>query len=94
MPVLQRLVLQHRIENYSVRRKISQSEEIFAFVLSVPAHCTNDRMGLEHFNRVFHERFGATGPLLFIGSLEQAIQESVAAPRNEVINTFLSHFFS
>jgi hypothetical protein len=59
--------------------------------LIVPDHCTDDRIGLEHFNRVFHSRFGPTSPLLFIGSLEQAIQESVAAPRNEVIYPFLSH---
>lgn len=75
------------------KKEISKSKEIFAFFLTVPDHCTNDRAGLEHFNRVFHSRFGTTGPLLFIGSLDQAIQESVAAPRNEVINEFLPSFF-
>jgi hypothetical protein len=51
--------------------------------LLIPDRCTDDFMGLEHFSRVFHARFGSTGPILYIGSLDQAIQDSVLASRNE-----------
>ncbi len=50
----------------------------------VPERCTDDIVGLEHFTRVFHSRFGSTGPILYIGSLDQAIQDSVLASRHEV----------
>jgi len=49
-------------------------------------------MGLEHFTRVFHARFGSTGPILYIGSLDQAIQDSIFAPRNEV-NIIIEVFY-
>ncbi|UJR27936.1 hypothetical protein I4U23_009196 [Adineta vaga] len=41
----------------------------------------NDTMGLEQFTRVFHARYGSTGPILDIGSLDKAIQDSVSASR-------------
>lgn len=63
----------------------------------VPDRCTDDVAGLEQFVRVFHSRFGPTGPIIYIGSLDQAIQDSVSAPRAEVnhqsspnFGTFLS----
>ncbi len=62
---------------------------MFCFI--VPDRCTDDIMGLEHFTRVFHARFGSTGPILYIGSLDQAIQDSIFAPRNEV-NTIIENF--
>ncbi|CAF4351088.1 unnamed protein product [Rotaria sp. Silwood2] len=43
----------------------------------IPDECTNDAFGLEHFARVFNERYGSTGPILYIGPLDQAIQDSL-----------------
>ncbi|CAF2074950.1 unnamed protein product [Rotaria magnacalcarata] len=51
--------------------------------LLIPERCTDDILGLEHFSRVFHARYGTTGPILYIGSLDQAIQDSVMASRDE-----------
>ncbi|CAF3753966.1 unnamed protein product [Adineta steineri] len=51
--------------------------------LLIPDRCTDDVKGLEHFTRVFHARYGSTGPILYIGSLDQAIQDSVCASREE-----------
>ncbi|CAF0823773.1 unnamed protein product [Rotaria sp. Silwood1] len=51
--------------------------------LLIPDRCTDDITGLEHFSRVFHARFGSTGPILYIGSLDQAIQDSLFTSRNE-----------
>lgn len=51
--------------------------------LLIPDRCTDDIAALENFSRVFHYRFGSTGPILYIGSLEQAIQDSIFAPRIE-----------
>ncbi|CAF3815531.1 unnamed protein product, partial [Rotaria sp. Silwood1] len=45
----------------------------------IPEGCTNDAFGLEHFSRVFHARYGSTGPILYIGPLDQAIQDSLYA---------------
>ena len=50
----------------------------------VPDRCTDEVVGLEHFNRVFHARYGSTGPILYMGSLEHALQDSVSASRDEV----------
>jgi hypothetical protein len=47
------------------------------FFLSVPDECTDDTAALEHFSRVFHKRYGSTGPILYIGPLDQAIQDSL-----------------
>jgi hypothetical protein len=55
-----------------------------SFFFIVPDRCADDTLGLEHFSRVFHSRYGSTGPILYIGSLDQAIQDSVLASRNEV----------
>ncbi|CAF0972713.1 unnamed protein product [Rotaria sordida] len=43
----------------------------------IPDGCTNDAFGLEHFARVFNRRYGSTGPILYIGPLDQAIQDSL-----------------
>lgn len=63
----------------------------FVFLFTVPDRCTNDIIGLEQFTRVFHARYGSTGPILYIGSLDQAIQDSACASRDEVnlFNEFL-----
>ncbi|CAF4955675.1 unnamed protein product, partial [Rotaria sp. Silwood1] len=45
----------------------------------VPEGCTNDTFGLEHFSHVFHARYGSTGPILYIGPLDQTIQDSLYA---------------
>ncbi len=78
--------MEHQIENYSVSKYSLNQSFIYQrfFFLLVPDRCTNDTIGLEHFTRVFHARYGSTGPILYIGSLDQAIQDSVLAPRNEV----------
>jgi hypothetical protein len=77
------LVVYHRIENYSVSfSQVNINDNIF--FLTVPDRCTDDVVGLEHFSRVFHKRYGSTGPILYIGSLEQAIQDSLNAPAKEV----------
>jgi hypothetical protein len=83
----QQLVVYHQIENYLVKKSSffsMNSKAIFFFHFLVPDRCTDDIMGLEHFSRVFHARFGSTGPILYIGPLDQAIQDSVLAPRHEV----------
>ncbi len=80
--IQQFLLFHHQIENCSVN-ELFYNTKLFFLVL-VPDRCTNDIMGLEHFTRVFHARFGSTGPILYIGSLDQAIQDSVLASRNEV----------
>ncbi|CAF1027017.1 unnamed protein product [Adineta ricciae] len=51
--------------------------------LLIPDRCTDEVVGLEHFNRVFHARYGSTGPILYMGSLEHALQDSVSASRDE-----------
>ncbi|CAF4356322.1 unnamed protein product, partial [Rotaria magnacalcarata] len=45
----------------------------------IPDECTDDVSALENFARVFHARYGSTGPILYIGPLDQAIQDSVYA---------------
>lgn len=59
------------------------------YLFEVPDRCTNDIEALENFSRVFHYRYGSTGPILFIGSLEEAIQGSIHASRLEVIRYFI-----
>ena len=44
---------------------------------SVADGCTDDTEALEHFTRVFHTRYGSTSLILYIGSLDRAIQESL-----------------
>lgn len=46
---------------------------------------TNDIVALENFNRVFHLRYQGTGPFLFIGSLDAAVQASLFAPLFDVM---------
>ncbi|CAF1200248.1 unnamed protein product [Rotaria sordida] len=46
-------------------------------IVPIPDGCTNDAFGLEHFARVFNRRYGSTGPILYIGPLDQAIQDSL-----------------
>ncbi|CAF4030439.1 unnamed protein product [Adineta steineri] len=43
----------------------------------IPDDCTDDTAALEHFAHIFHTRYGSTGPILYIGSLDQAIQDSL-----------------
>lgn len=50
----------------------------------VPEACDDDTVALEHFSRVFHRRYGSTGPILYIGSLDEAIQESLYASIDNV----------
>ena len=50
----------------------------------VPDRCTDDITALENFTRVFHARYASTGPILYIGSLEQAIQDSLHTSVHEV----------
>lgn len=45
----------------------------------VPDNCTDDVAALEHFSRMFNMRYHSTGPLLFLGSLDGAIQEALHA---------------
>jgi hypothetical protein len=49
-------------------------------------------VGLENFIRVFHLRYGSTGPILYIGKLEQAIQDSLYGPIHEVNHRFNFQF--
>ncbi|CAF1053553.1 unnamed protein product, partial [Didymodactylos carnosus] len=46
----------------------------------IPDRCTNESAGLENFIRIFPKRFSASGPILYIGSLESAIQGSLHSP--------------
>ena len=77
-------------ELLSKRERENSVDQKISFSLIVPDRCTDDVAGLENFTRVFQSRFRATSPILYIGSLEQAIQDSVAASRIEVIHRFLS----
>ncbi|CAF3956685.1 unnamed protein product, partial [Rotaria sp. Silwood1] len=49
------------------------------FLKKVPEGCTNEAFGLEHFSHVFHARYGSTGPILYIGPVDQTIQDSLYA---------------
>lgn len=85
--------MQHQIVNYSVNRFISYegSKRLISTLYLVPERCTDDTIALEHFTRVFHARYGSTGPILYIGSLEKAIQESLHTSINDV-NQYLCLF--
>jgi hypothetical protein len=50
----------------------------------VPDDCTDDADALEHFSRAFHVRYGLTGPILYIGTLDHAIQESLYVSIDDV----------
>ncbi|CAF4031805.1 unnamed protein product [Rotaria magnacalcarata] len=63
------------IVHHSDRQLPSMRKEIKA----IPDECTDDVSALENFARVFHARYGSTGPILYIGPLDQAIQDSVYA---------------
>ncbi|CAF0974177.1 unnamed protein product [Rotaria sordida] len=67
-----------RLSNTTTTTNVTSNRELL-----IPDRCTDDIMGLEHFSRVFHARFGSTGPILYIGSLDQAIQDSLYTSRNE-----------
>lgn len=43
----------------------------------IPDDCPDDFTALEHFQQVFHRRYGSTGPIFYIGPLDQAIQDSL-----------------
>jgi hypothetical protein len=59
----------------------------------VPDDCTNDAAALESFSHMFHIRYNSTGPVLCIGSLDQAIQESLHTPIHNVNKFFDESFF-
>ena len=59
-----------------------------SFCFVVPDNCTNDAAALEHFSRIFHMRYHSTGPILYIGSLDEAIQEAL---HSTIYN--VKHFF-
>ncbi|CAF3901208.1 unnamed protein product [Rotaria sp. Silwood2] len=67
-----------QLSNTTTATNITSNRELL-----IPDRCTDDIVGLEHFSRVFHARFGSTGPILYIGSLDQAIQDSLFTSRNE-----------
>ncbi|CAF0948374.1 unnamed protein product, partial [Didymodactylos carnosus] len=46
----------------------------------IPDRCTNELSGLENFIRVFQKRYMTSGPILYMGSLESAIQGSLYSP--------------
>ena len=76
---------------FSFPQYAEQSYYLFLF-FTVPNHCTDEAAGLEHFSRVFHSRFGSHGPILYIGSLDQAIQDSLFVNIHEV--NFIISLFS
>ncbi len=50
----------------------------------VPDEITDDISALEHFSHVFQTRYGSTGPILYIDSLDQAIQKSLYSSIHDV----------
>jgi hypothetical protein len=54
----------------------------------VPDDCTDDASAIKSFSQVFHARYNSTGPILFIGSLDQAIQESLHSSIHNVNKFF------
>ncbi|UJR21464.1 hypothetical protein I4U23_024549 [Adineta vaga] len=43
----------------------------------IPDEFTDENFALEHFSRIFHSRYGSNGLILYMGSLDQAIQHSL-----------------
>ena len=56
----------------------------------VPDDCTDDAAALESFAHIFHQRYSSTGPILYIGSLDQAIQESLHSSIHNVNKFFVT----
>ena len=67
---------------YNIHKK--NANDILFFSNIVPDECTDDVSALENFARVFHARYDSTGPILYIGPLDQAIQDSVNASIHNV----------
>ncbi|CAF0993042.1 unnamed protein product [Adineta ricciae] len=45
----------------------------------IPDEFTDEVFALQHFSSVFQSRYGSSGPILHMGSLDQALQESLYA---------------
>ncbi len=58
------------------------------FSMLVPDDCTDDISAREHFSRVFQTRYDSTGPILYPGSLDEAIQDSLHLSIQDVNSFF------
>lgn len=75
------------LSKYYHSRKSDWTCFFFLFII-VPDDCTDDASALESFSHVFNSRYNSTGPILFIGSLDQAIQESLHSSIHNVNKFF------